>query len=82
MLNSSHAHYPLNLRGEGVTLPSYLMPHEVLLERIAILEDFETVRTEQVPCVFVDHSEMAIHFRIERGTILTDLQEGTELTVT
>lgn len=41
------------------------MPHEVLLEGIAVLKDLETVRAEQVPRVFVDHSEMAIHFRIE-----------------
>lgn len=43
-----------------------LMPHEMLLESIAILKDFKTVRTEQVPRVFMDHSEVAIHFRIER----------------
>lgn len=42
------------------------MPHEMLLESIAILKDFKTVRTEQVPRVFMDHSEVAIHFRIER----------------
>ena len=47
-------------------LPQYLMPHEVLLESVAVLKDFETVRTEQVPRVFVDHSEMAVHLRIER----------------
>lgn len=51
----------------------YLVPHEMLLEGIAILEDLKTVRAEQVPGVLVDHSEMAIHFRVQRRPVLTDL---------
>lgn len=39
----------------------YLVPHEVLLEGVAVLEHLEAVRAEEVPCVLVYHPEMAIH---------------------
>lgn len=39
----------------------YLVPHVVLLECVAVLEDLEAVRAEQMPGVLVDHPEMDVH---------------------
>lgn len=44
---------------------SYLMPHEVLLESIAVLEDLEAVGAEEMPRVLVDHSEVAVHLGVQ-----------------
>lgn len=39
----------------------FLVPHVVLLECVAVLEDLEAVRAEQMPGVLVDHPEMDVH---------------------
>lgn len=52
----------------------YLVPHEVLLEGVAVLEDLQAVGAEQVPRVLVDHSEVAVHLRVQRRAVLTHLQ--------
>lgn len=50
------------------------MPHEVLLEGVAVLEDLEAVGAEQVPRVLVDHAEVAVDLGVERRPVLTDLR--------
>lgn len=52
---------------------SLLVPHVVLLERIAIFEDFQAIRAEQVPSIFMDHPKMDIYLRVEGGAVLTYL---------
>jgi len=59
----------------------YLVPHEVLLEGIAVLEDLQAVGAEQVPRVLVDHSEVAVHLRVQRRAVLTHLKGWAETAV-
>lgn len=44
---------------------SFLVPHVMLLERIAIFEDLQAIRAEQMPCILVDHPKMDIYLRVE-----------------
>lgn len=43
----------------------YLVPHVMLLERIAIFEDLQAIRAEQMPSVLMDHPKMDIYLRVE-----------------
>lgn len=43
----------------------YLVPHVMLLECIAIFEDLQAIRAEQVPSILVDHPKMDIDLRVE-----------------
>lgn len=51
----------------------YLVPHVMLLECVAVFEDLQAIRAEEMPSVLVDHPEMDVHLRVERGAILTHL---------
>lgn len=51
----------------------YLVPHVMLLECVAVFEDLQAIRAEQMPSVLVDHPEMDVYLRVERGAILTHL---------
>lgn len=44
---------------------SLLVPHVVLLECVAIFEDLQAVRAEQMPSVFMDHPKMDVYLRVE-----------------
>lgn len=50
-----------------------LVPHVMLLECIAIFEDLQAVRAQQMPSILMDHPKMDIYLRVERGAILTHL---------
>lgn len=51
----------------------YLVPHVMLLECVAVFEDLQAIWAEQMPSVLVDHPEMDVYLRVERGAILTHL---------
>lgn len=53
--------------------PFSLMFHVVLHVYMTTPKDFETEGTEQVFCVFMDTSEMCLHFREERRPEVADL---------
>lgn len=44
---------------------SLLVPHVMLLECIAIFEDLQAIRAEQMPGVLMDHPKMDIYLRVE-----------------
>lgn len=43
----------------------YLVPHVMLLEGIAIFEDLQAIRAQQMPGILVDHPKMDIYLRVE-----------------
>lgn len=43
---------------------SLLVPHIVLLECIAIFEDLQAIRTEQMSSILMDHPKMDIYLRV------------------
>lgn len=44
---------------------SLLVPHVMLLECIAIFEDLQAIRAEQMPGILMDHPKMDIYLRVE-----------------
>lgn len=42
-----------------------LVPHVMLLERVAIFEDFQAVRAQQMPSILMNHPKMDIYLRVE-----------------
>lgn len=52
-----------------------LVPHVMLLECIAIFEDLQAIRAEQMPSILMDHPKMDIYLRVEGGAILTHLAD-------
>jgi hypothetical protein len=44
---------------------SLLVSHVMLLECIAIFEDLQAIRAEQMPGILMDHPKMDIYLRVE-----------------